>query len=314
MRSLPFTLSCVLALLALSAHAQEEPRRAQLQSLADQIKYQSGDISLRNDLAKVSVPAGFRYVNPAGTETLLTGIWGNPPGRQSTLGLLVPENFDPFQRGAWAVVIGFDEDGYIKDDDADDLNYDDLLKSMKEEVSKASAERVKDGYSTIELVGWAAPPRYDSKTHKFYWAKEIKFGDSPDHTLNYNIRILGRRGVLVLNAVASVEQLHEIEAAAPTILSMVEFNSGQRYSDFTPGTDKVATYGLAALVAGGVAAKAGFFKGLIALLLAAKKFIFVGIAAVMAFLRRLFGGKPQQEAVAAIEPSAPAEPDKEGGK
>lgn len=313
MRSSSFTLSCVLALLALRAHAQEEPRRAQMQSLADQIKYQSGEITLRDGLARVSVPAGFRYVNPAGTETLLTGIWGNPPGRQSTLGMLVPEYFSPFQRGAWAVVISYDEDGYIKDDDADELNYGDLLKSMKDEVSKASVERVKDGYSTIELVGWAAPPRYDRTTHKFYWAKEVKFGDSAEHTLNYNIRILGRRGVLVLNAVASIEQLHEIEAAAPTILSMVEFNSGQRYADFTPSTDKVATYGLAALVAGGVAAKAGFFKGLIAILLAAKKLLFVGIAAVMAFLRRLFGGKPQQEAAVTIEPSAP-ESEKDAGK
>src|SRR2546426_2131137 len=34
-------------------------------------------------------------------------------------------------------------------------------------------------------------------------------------------------------------------------------NEGHRYADFVPGTDKVAEYGIAALIAGGVAAKAG---------------------------------------------------------
>ena len=52
----------------------------------------------------------------------------------------------------------------------------------------------------------------------------------------------------------------------PKLLSMVSFADGHRYADFNENTDPVAAYGLAALVAGGVAAKAGLFKGLIALL------------------------------------------------
>jgi hypothetical protein len=38
------------------------------------------------------------------------------------------------------------------------------------------------------------------------------FGSEGDHTLNYNIRILGRRGVLVLNAVSGMKQLDAIRA------------------------------------------------------------------------------------------------------
>jgi uncharacterized membrane-anchored protein len=162
---------------------------------------------------------------------------------------------------------------------------------MRKGMQEANKVRAKEGYPTIELIGWATPPRYDKNTHKMYWAKELKFEGGDENTLNYNIRMLGRRGVLVLNAVAGMNQLQEIEAATPAVLSMVDFQEGHRYADFNASTDKVATYGLAALVAGGVAAKAGLFKGLIAALLAAKKLVIVGLAAVAAYLKRVFGKK-----------------------
>src|SRR5205814_4303057 len=119
------------------------------------------------------------------------------------------------------------------------------------------------GYAAMELIGWAAPPRYDKAAHKLYWAKELKFSGETGNTLNYNIRVLGRRGVLVLNAVAAMLQLPEIEKNTPKILAAIDFNPGNRYADFSEASgDKVASYGIAALVAGGVAAKLGLFKGL----------------------------------------------------
>ncbi len=52
--------------------------------------------------------------------------------------------------------------------------------------------------------------------------------------------------------------------------------------------DKVATYGIAALVLGGIAAKVGFFKLLWVGILALKKFIIIGVVAVVAFVKKLF--------------------------
>ena len=150
---------------------------------------------------------------------------------------------------------------------------------------------MKQGYPAIALVGWATPPRYDATEKKMYWAKELSFGDSGESTLNYNIRILGRRGVLILNAVGSMEQLEDIEKAAPSILATVNFQDGHRYADFDSKTDKVATYGLAALVTGGVLAKGGFFKVLIAGLLAGKKFVIFGAIALFAVVKKFIGGK-----------------------
>ena len=254
------------------------------------IEYKTGQVSVGDGLATLNVPPAFRFVGQKDAEKILL-LWGNPPGETPPLGILFPAGATPMTEDAWAVILQYEESGYVKDDDADSIKYDELLATMKEGAREASKERVKEGYEAIELVGWAAPPRYDKASHKMYWAKELKFGDAPEHTLNYNIRMLGRRGVLVLNAVASMDQLKDIEAATPGLLAMVDFQEGHRYVDFDPSKDKYAAYGLAALVAGGVAAKAGLFKGLIVALLAAKKLVIVGVLAVAGFVKKLFGRK-----------------------
>jgi len=110
----------------------------------------------------------------------------------------------------WAVVITYDEDGYVDDKGAESIDYTALLKEMKEGVAEANKEREKQGYEPVTLVGWAEPPTYNRDTHKLYWAKELQFGNSP-HTLNYDVRILGRRGVLVLNAVSGMDQLDRVK-------------------------------------------------------------------------------------------------------
>jgi len=138
---------------------------------------------------------------------------------------------------------------------------------MQQATKTANEARAKQGSPAVELVGWASRPRYDKQTHKMYWAKELKFSDSKSNTLNYSIRVLGRAGVLNLNVVASMDALSRIEANAPEIVGLVNFTEGNRYADFKQGADKVAAYGLAALIAGGIAAKAGLFKVILVALL-----------------------------------------------
>jgi len=261
-----------------------------LQALASTLHFQQGDISLKNGLATLTLPANFRYLSPDDADTVLHKLWGNPQVPK-TLGLIVPSELSVLNPEAWAVVITYAEDGYVKDSDAGKINYAKLLQEMQEGTREASKAREKQGYTSVELVGWAAPPHYDQETHKMYWAKEIRFGGAPANTLNYNIRVLGRGGVLVLNAVAPMASLPAIEEQVPALVRMADFNSGKRYADFNGSTDKVAAYGLAALVAGGIAAKAGLFKLLWVGLLAFKKLIVIGFIAVAGFVKRLFGRK-----------------------
>ena len=284
----------------LCARAQDNQLSdAQVKQLAQGLHYQQGQVKIKDDLATFNVPTNFNFLGPQDAKTVLVKFWGNPPAQvDDTLGLLMPANVTPLDSDCWAVVISYDNDGYVKDNDAGKINYDDLLKKMQAATRDNNKAREEKGYPPVQLIGWATPPRYDAATHKLYWAKELKIDGSDENSLNYDVRILGRRGVLVLTAVAGMTQLPEIEKQTPAILGMVDFNQGNRYADFDPKVDKVATYGIAALVAGGIAAKLGLFSGLfkvvLAFLVAAKKLIIVCAVAIAAFFKRLFGrGKTQ---------------------
>ena len=259
------------------------------------LKFQQGEIKIKDGMATLKASANFRYLDPDQTDTVLVQLWGNPPRQEKTLGMIFPAEISPADPESWGVVVTYEEDGYVKDDEAASINYNDLLKEMQEGTREESKERVKQGYDAIELIGWAAPPRYDQAARKLYWAKEISFGGDPEHTLNYDIRALGRRGVLSLNAVASMGQLQAIEKDMRQVLSLVEFNEGHRYGDYVAGVDKVAAYGIGALIAGKLAAKAGLFKLL--LLFAAKfwKLLIVAALAIGALAKKLLSGRRKEE-------------------
>lgn len=291
-RNLSYLLLILTVLGCISAVAAETNKvevdvMSHYREMYAKLNFQKGDIDLKNGLAKLKLTDNFRYLPPEDTKTILVDFWGNPPGAK-TLGLVTPADIPLYATNAWAVILTYEEDGYVKDADANTINYDDLLKTMRAGVKEASESRKKKGYTSIELVGWAAAPRYDQEAHKLHWAKELKFGDSEENTLNYDIRVLGRKGVLSMNTVASMSSFERISKVAPEIVAMAEFNPGYRYSDFNGSTDKVAVYGIAALVAGGIAAKAGFFKVLLVGLLAAKKFIILGAIGASVYIKKFF--------------------------
>jgi uncharacterized membrane-anchored protein len=271
---------------------------ADLVKILNSLKYQQGEINLKDGLATLNVPKDFNFLGPDDAETVLVKLWGNPPSSDKPLGLLIPAGMTPASSNAWVVTIDYSEDGYVSDTNASSIDYTKLLQQMQQGVAEENKERQKQGYQTITLVGWAEPPHYDAATHKLYWAKDLKFGDDSSDTLNYCIRILGRRGVLELDAVSALGQLDEIHQQAPEILGMVDFKEGNRYADFDPKVDKVAKYGIAALVAGGVlgaAAKFGLLKLIWVGILAAKKFVIIGFLAVVAFFKKLFNRKSSNQ-------------------
>ena len=254
------------------------------------LKYQQGKISLQHGLATLNLPSNFRYLGPDDAERVLHDAWGNPPS-EKTLGMIVPAEGGVLGDESWGVVVTYEEEGHVEDKDADTINYTKLLKQMKEESDEDDAERKKQGYAAMALVGWAEPPSYDKASHKLYWAKEFKPEGASENSLNYNIRVLGRKGVLVLNAVANMSQLNKVRTEMRQVTAFSDFDSGHRYVDFDSKLDKTAGYGLAALVAGGAAAKLGLFGKLFALLLAFKKLLVLGIGAVGVFITKLFRGK-----------------------
>jgi uncharacterized membrane-anchored protein len=255
------------------------------------LTYQTGKITLPGGKATLNVPEDYYYLSPQDTKRVLEEAWGNPEG-EPMLGMLFPQEYRVLDSASWGVTIEYAEDGYVSDEDAEDIDYDDLLKEMKSDTAEESEWRLEQGYPSIELVGWAEKPFYDANTHKLYWAKELIFGGNEAHTLNYNVRALGRQGYLVMNFIANMGQLEEVNAARDEVLAMVSFNEGHKYSEFDPDIDKVAAYGIGGLIAGKVLAKTGFLALALVFL---KKFWFVILLPLYWLRNKIFGKKEKVE-------------------
>jgi uncharacterized membrane-anchored protein len=251
-------LTIISSLFTFFMYSQEDIQK-KMDSIEKTFRYEHGSINLKNGIGKINIPNGFKYLNPVQAERVLVDLWGNPKGENLTLGLLLPENQGVMSQNGYVFNIQYDEIGHVEDDDADDVNYDDLLTEMQKETVEENKERQKGGYEPISIVGWAAKPFYDKDRKILHWAKEIKFGKSSLNTLNYNVRILGRKGVLVLNAIATENELPLVQKDISKVLDIVQFNDGYKYEDFDSSIDEVAAWTIGGLVAGKVLAKVGFF-------------------------------------------------------
>lgn len=300
--------SVLLLLSVIGVRAQEaDSTAAKIALLEQSFKYETGTIDLSQGDAKLTVPEGFKFLNQEQSMYVLSDLWGNPPD-SSVLGMLVPTNKGVLGDDSWALTIAWDGMGFVKDDDADDINYDDLLKEQQKETRDANQQRVQEGYQPIDFIGWALPPYYDKDKKVLHWAKELKFGEDSLNTLNYNLRVLGRKGVYVINAIATMKALPEVKQHLDKVVNSVTFNEGSRYDDFDSDVDQIAAWTVGGLVAGKVLAKVGFFAVLVKFW---KLIAFGAIAAGGAIMRFLRGRKKEEEEIQEIlqTPTTPETPE-----
>lgn len=271
----------ILILIALAGAAPAKPFKelfpqlaaeldAETLALLDGMDYRTGSVTVGDDLARFDLGERYYFLDADDARHVLVELWGNPPS-QATLGMVFPIDKTPLH-DTWGIEVSYEDIGYVSDEDAADYDYDALLETMQKDTLAENESRAEQGYAPIRLVGWADKPRYDADGRKLYWAKELSFGDMETNTLNYNIRALGRKGVLVVNFIAGMEQLEAVRAATPDVLEMVSFTPGNRYSDFDPSIDTVAAVGIGGLIAGKALAKTGFLAVALVFL---KKFWFV---------------------------------------
>lgn len=288
----------ILALSCMLGEAAAQPASAYFsdyadynekgQAFLDAITPQHGSIDLAHSI-HLSIDDKFYFLDTAGARKVLEEMWNNPPD-PDILGMILPASISPLHDSSWGVVLTFEDIGYVSDDDAVSIDYDELLEQMKADTRSESKARVEQGYDPIELVGWAQDPKYDFQNKRLHWAKELRFGDAETNTLNYNIRVLGREGVLQMNYVASMDDLEEINASIGDMMAQVSFGEGKKYTDFVAGADKVAAIGIGGLIAGKVLTKTGF---LVAALVLLKKFWFVLLLPLI-WLKNLFTGKKDE--------------------
>lgn len=223
------------------------------------IPYKHGKVAVNNFLT-LNVPPGYKFIPDSSAKMIVTDLWKNPKD-ESILGMVVPNDFSLSNMESWAFIVSYEESGYVKDEDAEDIDYDQMMKDIQSSEPESNAERVKQGYSELHILGWAAKPYYDKDRKILHWAKKIQVGNEAtadeDLTLNYEVRMLGRKGVLSMNAVGSMYQLDTINKHIPDVLNIASFNDGFAYKDFNPSMDKVAAYTVGGLIAGKLIAKTG---------------------------------------------------------
>ena len=230
-------------------------------------------------LAEIDVPEGYVFLDQADTAKLLELMQNPVSGSELATLASASEN------ESWLLFFEWDPIGWVDDSDKDDLDADALLASLQEGTRAANEERKSRGWSTVEIVGWQEKPHYDEKTRNLTWAIE---GSSDGHVvLNRMVKLLGRRGVMTVTAVTSPEEIATAAAATDALLGGYRFRPGSTYAEYVPGKDKLASYGLTALVAGGIGA-AAVKSGLLGKFW---KVLVVAAAGGTAWLRRLFTGR-----------------------
>ena len=241
--------------------------------------------------AQIAVPEGAFFLDAAATRAFLQATENVPSGRE--LGAVVRGQEDG---EAWFALFSFSDEGYVDDSDKDAIDADALLASMKKGTEQDNEERKKRGWTPFNLEGWQTRPFYDPATHNLTWAiRGSSPGDSP--TINHSVRLLGRRGVMSVQLVAGQDDIAGTTSSFNEMLTGFSYQPGERYAEFRKG-DKMAGYGLAALIGGGAAAaavKTGFLQK-------AWKVLVALAFAVVAGLKKLFGGASREEPAAAVQP------------
>jgi len=231
--------------------------------------------------AQLVVPEGYLFLDQRETDKFLELNQNMSTGKEM---MIAPKSLD------WSAYISFAGEGYVKDDEKIDAAA--LLKALKEGTEQENEERRKRGWAPIHVAGWAVTPAYNTSTKRLEWATRL-VGDGPGEAVNFFTKILGRRGYTTVILVSSPDGLMNAENALNKVLTGYAFKSGDTYAEWVPG-DKVAEYGLAALVLGGAAAiatKKGLWGVIASALAASWKFIAAAVVGAGAWLRRAFSKK-----------------------
>ncbi len=286
------TLAIVCALLASfvpRAHAQgtddgSQPLSPEQKAFVEKMRaldWVKGPTTVNMDgNAKLVIPDQYVFLDARNTSKFLELQQNLGNGREV---MIAPRSLQ------WAAYLEFADEGYVKDDEKIDAAS--LLKTMKQSTENANAERRRRGWRELHLVDWATAPVYNTTTKRLEWATILESQDG--RAVNFSTKILGRRGFTSVIMVSDPANLTAAESSLDNVLAGYAFNPGETYADWRSG-DKVAKYGLAALVVGGVAAvaaKKGLFSVLAGFIAAAWKFIAAAVVAAIAWFRRLFARK-----------------------
>ncbi|MFC2277840.1 MAG: DUF2167 domain-containing protein [Cardiobacterium hominis] len=283
--------AALIALAGLPASAQQlsdAEREAKMQALLAQAEPGPKTVDLGAQ-ASLQLPAGMAFLpkKPANELMELAGNSADP----DRYGIIIPTG----EADDWMADLSYTEAGYIKDDDAKNWDVDALLKNIKEGTKEQNKQRAQQGIPPLEVGGWVEKPHYDASTQRLIYSVDAKTVGNATSSVNYNTYALGRYGYISLNFVTEMDAIERLKPTAQQLLAAIEYRAGQRYADFNPTTDKIAEYGIAALVGGLAAKKLGLLAVIAAFAVKFSKLLIVGAVGVIYGVKKLFGGRRREE-------------------
>ena len=197
------------------------------------------------DMAEIKVPEGYEFFGKDDMKEFMQKTQNLYTGDE--LGVLL----DPDKASGFISFFMFDESGYVKDAAKEKLDPDQMWKQMKDNEPAANEERKKNGWGEITLIKWAEIPQYNAQTQRLEWADVLE--EKNQQWINYNTKILGRKGVMQVIVVPHGKNWQSVIPRFNQAIDGFSYTGGNKYAEWKTG-DKVAEFGLAALVVGGAGA------------------------------------------------------------
>lgn len=242
--------------VATAAAADSQPKRpAALDAARIAAIIQSGvkgpaDVRLA-DRAIYSLPAERVFLPKDKARELVEGAghqWDD-----STVGVVLGEATG----SEWLAFVDLLDDGYIKDNEASNLDATKLLDAYKVGVAADNEARVRAGAKPLVVTGWVDAPRYD-EMHRLVscvGASAEPASDPKNGIVNCTSYALGRSGAFKVIVATSGEGYAKLKDEASKIAGSIVYDPGKGYADVDLVKDPISPYGLVALATGSFAAK-----------------------------------------------------------
>jgi uncharacterized membrane-anchored protein len=283
-----------MILYSIVLNANQEQFQKQLQDANTKAfsSIQKGPTSIQlNEMAQLKLSKKYAFIPAKEIKNILNLLGNNTDGIVGA----VTSNPDMKNSSQWLVVLTYHNSGHIIDDDASELNSDELLQSIKQGTEDANNVRKERGFTQLQIIGWFEKPIYDHTTNRVSWSIKTLKQNSTKQSVNFNTLALSREGYMSMNLVTQLDTIEQDKMVSKELLSSLNFKDGYKYSDFNSETDKIAEYGLVALITGVAAKKLGLFAVIAAFIAKFAKIIGIAIAGFFGFSYKKRKEKKKQE-------------------
>jgi len=188
----------------------------------------------------------------------------------------------------------FVSSGFVTADDWKEVDAPKMLQDIRDATDGQNEERKKNGQSGLQVDGWVQEPRFDAARHSVVWILKLHEDNGGRPFLNATALALGRDGYERFVLAADADNPAKARSELNSLVGNFSYNKGSRWTDHLSG-DKLAGFGIAALVGTVAGATIAKTVGFGALLLLLKKFFVLIVAAVIgaiAWLRKRLTPRP----------------------